>query len=113
MKEIWISESKEETWSLDTGRTVLLSLLCSKSTGWDKKGWAVVRTPVAGLGVLGFAVSIVRFIPGEGKYRATIISEVECSLQLTGEEGMASVHPGAFRVLLSLHRDTSSSLPNV
>lgn len=69
--------------------------------------------PVAGLGVLGFAVSIVRFIPGEGKYRATIIPEVECSQQLTGEDGMASVHPGAFRVLLSLRRDTSSSLLNV
>lgn len=110
MKEIWISESKEEAWSVDAGRTVRLSLLCSKSTVWDKKGWVVVRTPVAGLGVLGFAVSIVRFVPGEGKYRATIISEVECSL---GEEGMASVHPGAFRVLLSLHRDTSNSLLNV
>ena len=86
VKDIWISESKEETQSLEAGRTVQLGSLSSKNTGWGKKGWAVVMAPVAGLGVLGFAVSIVRFIPGEGKYRATIIPGVECSQQLTGEE---------------------------
>lgn len=48
MKRIWVSESKEETWSLEAGRMVQFELCCVlKNMCWGKKGWAVAMATVA------------------------------------------------------------------